>query len=207
MKKRLFAAILALTMVLSLSIPALAVSPDMKKVEYEGRGYVEVDFKTKVQYKNVSVTVKDPAGKALTAKITDKDDDDITFYVKGLKPGVKYDFTISGVRKGQSGSYGKVSGTFKTPKSELSVKEAEYDRREGELELEFCGRVRYSNPKVVIKDAAGRTYACRISELGRDEMEIAVKGLKSGLYTVKITGIRLYGEKTDTSITAAFRVK
>jgi hypothetical protein len=207
MKKRLFAAILALTMILCLSIPALAVSPEVRKAEYEGRGYVEVDFKTRVQYKNVSVTVKDPAGNALTAKITDKDDDDITFYVKGLKPGVKYDFTISGVRKGQSGSYGKVSGTFKTPKSELSVKEAEYDRREGELELEFCGRVQYNNPKVVIKDAAGKTYTCRICELDRDEMEIAVKGLESGKYTVKITGIRLYGEKTYTSITATFRVR
>ena len=61
--------------------------------------------------------------------------------------------------------------------------------------------------KVIIKDAEGRTYSCRISERDRDGMEIAVKGLASGKYTVKISGIRLRGDTAYTSITASFRVK
>ena len=122
MKKRFFAAILALVTIMSLAVPAMAAAPEPLKVEYEGRGYVEVEFKSKVQYKNASVTVKDPTGKKLTAKITEKDDDDITFYVKSLKPGTTYSFTISGIRKGQSGSFGTIKGSFKTPKSEPSVR-------------------------------------------------------------------------------------
>ncbi len=207
MKKRFFAAILALVTIMSMAVPAMAAAPEPLKVEYEGRGYVEVEFKSKVQYKNASVTVKDPTGKKLTAKITEKDDDDITFYVKSLKPGTTYSFTISGIRKGQSGSFGTIKGSFKTPKSELSVRKAEYDRKDGELELEFYGLVQYNKPKVIIKDALGKTYTCRISELRRDELEIVVKGLKCGKYTVKVSGIRLKGDKTYTTITASFRVK
>ena len=207
MKKRLVSAVLVLVLMICMAVPAMAAAPQVQKASYEGRGYVEVDFKTKVQYKNASVTVKNPSGKKLTVKITDRDDDDITFHVKGLKPNTKYTFVISGVRKGQSGAYGTVKGTFKTPKSELSVKKATYDKKDGELDLEFYGLVQFKNAKVVIKDAAGKTRSSRIAELGRDDMEIAVKGLKSGKYTVKITGIRLKGDKTYTAVTASFRVK
>ena len=207
MNKRLFTVILALVIMLCISIPAMAAAPEMLKTQYEGRGYVEVDFKTNVQYKNTTVTVKDPTGKTLAAKITEKDDDDITFHVSSLKPSTTYSFLISGIRKGRSGSYGTVKGSFKTPRSELSVKKAEYDRTDGELELDFYGLVQYKNPKVVIKDTTGKTYTCRISELDRDEMEIVVKGLKSGKYTAKISGIRLKGDNAYTSITASFRVK
>lgn len=207
MKRRFAAAMLALVVMVCMAVPAMAAAPEMQKAEYEGRGYVEVDFKTKVQYRNVSVVVEDPAGEALPVRITDKDDDDITFHVEGLKPSTQYTFTISGVRRGYAGAYGAVTGTFKTPKSELSVRKAKYDPRDGELELDFYGLVQYKNPRVVIRDAAGKVYACRISELDRDEMEIAVKGLESGKYTVKIIGIRLKGDTAYTSITASFRVK
>ena len=207
MKRRLTALILALACMLCLSVPALAASPQMLRAEYEGRGYVEVDFKTRVQYKNPSVKVTDPAGALLTAKITEKDDDDLTFLVKGLKADTSYSFTISGVRKGRSGSFGSVTGSFSTPKSELSVKEIEYDRRDGELELEFYGRVEYQKPKVVIKNAAGKTFACRISEKDRSGMEIDVRGLASGKYTLKISGLRLKGSTTYKTITTSFRVR
>lgn len=207
MKKRFAAMILAFAMLLGISIPVMAASPEIRKAKYEGRGYVEVDFSTKVQYKNASVTVTDPEGNELPVRITEKDDDDITFRVNDLKPNTKYTFTVSGVRRGRSGAYGTVTGTFKTPGSELSVRKAKYDSKDGELELDFYGLVQYKNPRVVIKDAEGRIYSCRISEQDRDGMEIAVKGLASGKYTVKISGIRLRGDTAYTSITASFRVK
>ena len=74
--KRFFALILTLTVLLGVSVPAMAASKDALKVQYEGRGYVEVDFNCRVRYKNTSVTVKDPSGNALAVKITEKDDDD-----------------------------------------------------------------------------------------------------------------------------------
>lgn len=207
MMKRFFALILTLTVLLGVSVPAMAASKDALKVQYEGRGYVEVDFNCRVRYKNTSVTVKDPSGNALAVKITEKDDDDITFHVDGLKPNTKYTFTVSGVKKGQSRSYGTYKGAFRTPKRGLSVKETEYNCRNGKLELEYRGSVQYKNPKATVTDSEGNTYPCRIIELEGDETEIIVKGLKNGRYTVKISGIRLKGDKTYTSVTASFRVK
>ena len=207
MKKRFLAVVLAMVVMLCSAVPALAAAPDLEKADYEGRGYVEVDFRTRVQYKNVEVQVMDAAGKPLAVRITEKDDDDMTFYVKGLKPGKAYTFTISGIRNGRSGSYGMVTGTFKTPKNELSVRKAVYDRRDKELNLEFYGRVQYKNPKVVIKDATGKTYPCQIEELDRDEMELAVTSLPKGKYTVKISGIRLQGDQAYTSIVKTFWVR
>ena len=207
MKKRFISALLVLAVMLCMTVPALAAAPETCKATYEGRGRVEVDFNTDVQYKNVSVTVRDPAGKKLSARITDKDDDDLDFSVTGLQANTKYSFVISGVRKEHSGAYGTVKGTFRTPKHELGVRKAEYDKGDKELELKFYGSVQYKNPKVVIRDAAGKTYSCRITDLDNHEMEIFVKGLRSGKYTVKISGIRLKGSRNYTSISATFRVK
>lgn len=207
MKKRILSVILVLAVMMSMAIPAMAEAPAKQKVSYEGGGCVEVEFTTRVQYKNVSVTVKNPAGKTMTVRITDLDDDEMNFCVDGLKPGTKYTFVIDGVRKGRTGSYGKVRGSFRTPADELFVKEAEYDRREGELELEFYGRIQVKNPKVVITDETGKTWSGRVTDLDGDELEIAVKGLKRGSYTVTITGIRLKGQQSYTSVTASFRVR
>ncbi len=207
MKKGIISAVLALAIMICMAVPALAAAPESHKTTYEGRGYVEVEFKTKVQYKNATVTVRNPDGNKMTVRITDLDDDEVAFYVKNLMPNTEYTFVISGIRAGRSGSYGTVRGTFQTPKSELSVRKASYDKEDGELELEFYGRVQYKNPRVVIKDAEGNIRSCRITELDSDEMEIVAKGLRSGRYTVKIIGIRLKGTTTYTSITTAFRVR
>ena len=90
MKKRIVSMVLALAMILSLSVNVFAAAPVIEDVEYEGRGLVEVEFKKDVRYKNVKVTVKNAAGTKMTAKIVDKDEDDLTFFVKNLKPGAKY---------------------------------------------------------------------------------------------------------------------
>ena len=207
MKKRIFAVLLMLALVLSMAIPVSAAAPTKQMVSYEGKGCVEVEFAGKVQYKNVSVTVRNPAGKAMTATITELDDDELSFRVDGMKPGTKYSFVIDGIRKGRSGSYGTVRGSFRTPADELFVKEAEYDRWDGELELEFYGRIQVKNTKAVITDEAGKTYTGRIVEVDGDELDIAVKGLKRGSYTVTVSGIRLKGETSYTTITASFRVR
>ena len=48
-------------------------------------------------------TFRNPAGKAMTAQITELDDDELSFRVEGLKPGTKYSFVIEGVRKARTG--------------------------------------------------------------------------------------------------------
>ena len=108
-KKKLIALVLVVLCMICATIPALAASASIKKTEYEGSGKVEVDFKKDVQYKSAKVTVKDSSGKSYTAKITEKDEDDLTFKVSSIKEGKTYTYTISGVRAGSSGSYGSVS--------------------------------------------------------------------------------------------------
>ena len=154
MKKRMITLVLALAMILSLSVNVFAAAPVVEKTEYEGRGYVEVEFTKKVQYKNVKVTVKNAAGKVMTAVITEKDSDDLTFRVSGVKPGAKYTYTISGVRAGRTGKYQSVTGSFKVPKWDPLIKDIDYDAEDKELEVEFVKRVQYKNLKVTLKDAA-----------------------------------------------------
>ena len=204
MKTKLIALIMAAILALS-AIPAFAATPTIKKTEYEGNGVVEVDFKKSVQYKNAKVLVKDSSGKFYTAKITDKDSDDITFKVSSIAAGKTYAYQISGVRSGKSGSYVKITGKFTVPAAKkLTIQKLECDVGDRELELEFSGRVQYKSAKVTVKDSAGKKYTARIEEKDSDSMEIYVKGLKKGKkYTVQISGVRLrntgsYGKVSKT---------
>lgn len=124
--KSFIAVLLCLVMILGSVMPVFAAAPAKEKVEYEGKGRVEVEFMSKVNWKNPVVTVKDSTGKNYTATIVKKDNDDITFAIKGYKEGEKYSFSISGVkRKGTSG-YGTVNGTVAIPaRTAQNIKRAE----------------------------------------------------------------------------------
>ena len=209
MKKILALALVMLSMI-SASIPAMAATASISKTEYEGSGKVEVEFKKDVQYKSAKVTVKDSDGKTYTAKITEKDEDDLTFKVTDIKDGKTYSYTISGVRSGGSGSYGKVTGSFKVPSAKkLSIKSLEYDREDKELGIEFSGKVQYSGAKVTVKDSDGNSYTAKIIEKESDEMEVRVSGLKKGVkYTVKVSGVRLKSLGGDyVSVSKSITVK
>ena len=75
----------AALMIVQLGAMPVLAAPQLQKTKYEKNGKVEVDFKGRVQYKNVKVTVKDSAGKAYSAYITDRDDDELEFVVKNYK--------------------------------------------------------------------------------------------------------------------------
>lgn len=178
----------------------------IEETEYEGSGYVEVDFKRNVQYKNAKVYVKDSSGKSYKASIKKRDSDDLTFYVKSIKAGKKYTYTISGVRAGRSGSYKKVSGKFSVPaKNKVSIKSIDYDHDDRELEVEFARKVQYKSTKVSVKDSTGKSYSVKILEKDSDSLELRVKGLKLGKrYTVKVSGVRSGGSGSYTSASRTF---
>lgn len=152
-----------------------------------------MDFKKKVQYKSAKVTVKDSDGKSYTAKISEKDNDELTFKVSSIAAGKSYTYMISGVRSGGSGSYGKVTGKFSVPAvKKLGIKSLDYDRGDKELEIDFSGNVQYKSAKVTVKDSSGKSYTAKITEKDSDSLEVQVKGLKKGSkYTVKVSGVRL----------------
>lgn len=205
--KKLVALMLALVLALSVSAPVLAARSLIEKVEYEGKGKVEVDFYGRVQYKNPAVTVKDADGKTYRARITDRDSDDLEFKVTGLKGGMTYRFTISGIRQRGASSYTSYSGKFAVP-AELSaskmIKKVEYEGR-GKVEVEFRGKVQYKRVKVTVQDAQGKTYAAKILDKDNDDLEFRVTGLKSGeTYSFTISGIRKRGAKAYTSYRGEF---
>ena len=209
MKKRFFAVLLVVAILLSVSLPAFAASAKIKKTEYEGNGFVDVDFKKNVQYKNVKVTVKDSSGKSYSASIQEKDNDDLTFYVKDIKAGTKYSYTISGIRAGKSGSYGKVSGSFKTPGSpstqSVAIKKVDFDADDREIEVEFTTKVQFKSAKVTVKDSSGKSYTTKIRKKGDDDIEVYVKGMKNGKeYTVTVSGVRVKGSGSYTSVSKTF---
>lgn len=124
--KRLLATMLAFAMAFStlLVMPVSAAAPQKKSIKYEGYGKVELEFRSKVQWKNAKVTVKDSTGKAYSVKILNKDNDEIEFKILQFKQGQKYTCTVSGVRQGRSGNYGKVSGSVTIPTTKVSESKA-----------------------------------------------------------------------------------
>ncbi len=205
MKKKLISLILALLVVFSLSAPALAASPLIKNIEYQGAGVVEVDFSKKLVTLKTKVSVKDADGNSYSVKITERDGDDLDFTVKGLKANTKYTVTITGLKADKSGTARKATASFKTPKTEFKIRDVEYDRGDKELDIDFFGRMQYKKVKVSVTDKNGKTYTCRIEEKDRDGMELFVSGLKKGkTYTVTITGIRLRGTSSYGKLSATF---
>ena len=206
MMKRSLSLLLAVLLLTLCAVPALAAAPKVQSTEYEGNGIVEVDFTTdNVRYKGAKVVVKDAAGKKLTATILEKDSDSITFKVKGVKAGKKYSYTISGVRKGNSGSYGKVKGTFTVPSGKLAIKEIVFDPAYDSLEVEFTTPVQFKNLKVTIEDENGDRLPVTNLETFPDELEMDVEGMEDGeTYTITISGVRVKGKGSYTSVSQRF---
>lgn len=194
--KKIVAALLVVVSLVTCALPALAAAPVVKKVKYEGSGKVEVEFtKENVRYRSARISVKDEDGKSYSARITEKDDDELSFKVSSIAAGKSYSFVVSGVRAGRSGSYGSVSGSFKTPAAgKLVIRDVDYDHEDRELELEFGSRVQYKSAKAVVKDASGKSYTVKILEKDSDSIELRVKGLSYGkTYGVQISGVRVKG--------------
>lgn len=205
--KKSFALLLVAALLLS-AVPAFAASASIRKIEYEGSGKVEVEFKQDVQYKSAKVKVWDEDGKSYSARIRDKDEDDLSFKVSSIAAGKEYKFTISGVRAGKSGSYGSVSGYFETPSSgrKVSIRDLDYDREDKELEIEFNCDVQYKSLKVQVQDEDGKSYSVKIRDKDEDSMEVRISGLKKGVkYGVKVSGVRAEGASSYTSVSKTFR--
>ncbi len=207
MKKRAFALLLASLMMFLFTVPVLADVPAVKETEYKGKGVIEVEFAAgRVTYKNVKVTVKDAAGGSLKTKIQRKDNDDIRFRVTGLKADSTYTYTITGVRTGKSGSFGTVTGSFKTPSDTPAIRKIKYDARDRELDIDFETKVQYRSLKVTVKDADGQLLKIRKISKDNDEIELKIAGMKKGqTYTVTISGVRVKGKGAYTTVKMTFR--
>lgn len=213
--RKLTAVVLSLTLVMSTcAVTAFAgtkssgSAPKIEKVKYDYKGKVEVDFYGKVRYKKAKVTLKDSSGNTYTAKILDKDNDEIEFRVNKYKYNTKYTFQISGVKKSKAKSYTTVKGSFSIPpKGAIIVKKAKYDRDDRELSIDFKTPVSWKKAKAEITDTSGKVYKARITDKDKDEIEIRISGLKSNsTYNYKISGIRAKDGGSYTTISGKFKV-
>ena len=135
---RILAALaLALSLICTLPLPALAAPPRLEEVEYRGNGIVEVEFLKKVSYKDAKVTVTGDDGKICRVSVTAKDKDDLTFKIRDYQEGASYTFTISGVRRKGTKKYGSLGA------SAFREKEIEKDSLRGVpvWDIEFRGKI------------------------------------------------------------------
>lgn len=178
-----------------LTVPALALSavtePAPFRAEYEGKGRVEIDFRRDATYQNLSVTAADAAGNSQTVTILEVDDDDLTFMIENIQPATDYTFTISGVKLPGDADFGSLTGEITTPAAgETSIQKIDFDAEDGELEIEFAGRVDYDNETVTVTAADGTALEARIIERENDSIEIRVSGVTRGEdYTVTVAGV------------------
>lgn len=182
---------IAIAAAMLLALPALAAVPEVFRAEYEGNGRVEIDFRNDVDYQNLEVTVTGPLGAPQNVTILELDDDELTFSIADILPETTYSYTVTGVREGRSGDYGSITGEFATPaEGAVVITELEGEADDGEIEIEFLGRVDYDNPTVTVTKADGTILDARIEERDGDSIELNARGLTRGEeYTVTITGV------------------
>ena len=133
--RRMFATLMITIWAIVAAVPAFA-APKVKKAEYEGKGRVEVDFNSKVKYKNVKVTVKDNKGATYSTTINEKDNDDLTFTIKNFKTGRTYTYTISGIKKSNE--------SRQPPRSKRSTMIRATEKSNLNSRPEYSGRARKS---------------------------------------------------------------
>lgn len=189
----------------------------VKEVEFdfEEEENLSIDFITKVSYKNTSVTVKDETGTNYTAKISEKDWDDMDLKVQNLSKNHTYTISINGIKPRKASAYGTLTikvqikeninddesltvqdlevTTTKT-KNEISIKEIEFDIEDSydNLSIDFDTKVKYKKGvSVTVKDETGTNYSAKIVEKDQDDMDIYIKNLsKNHRYTIVIDGIK-----------------
>lgn len=206
--RRMLVTLMLVIWTVAAAVPAFA-APKIRKAEYEGKGRVEVDFNSKVSYKNVKVTVKDDKGAGYSTRINEKDNDDLTFTINNFKTGRTYTYTISGVRKNGEKSYGKVIGkvSIPAPTTTPKVKKVDYDKNDKEVEFEFTARVQWKGAKVTITDG-NKNYVTRIIEKDSDSIEVKVSRLTPGRkYTYKISGVSVKDAGSYKTISGTFAAR
>lgn len=162
------AAIVAVTLLAASAVSSFAAAPAVRKVEYKGKGIVELEFRTDVNYKNVKVIVKNAAGKACKVKLLERDDDELKFKVTGLKSGKAYSYTVKGVRREHTGTFGNVSGKFKVPAAKISLKAAKSKAISNAVS-------KYHIKKATVRDCSAEVDTWR----GRSVWEVEFEGCKS----------------------------
>jgi len=179
--------------------------PKFEDIDYEGNGRVDVDFCSRVVYKDAKVKVKDSDGKSYTASIVARDNDEVDFKIKNFATGKTYTFTISGIKVSGTDKYTSVTGKVKIPAPSLYIKEVDCDIEDKELSVEFNCKVNYSGVKVTVKDSKGNTYSTKILEKDKDEIEVRVSGLKNGSkYTVSVSGVKRTDASSYTTVSKTF---
>lgn len=201
--KKLTAILLAAML---LTLPALAAAPEAERIEYEGNGFIEMDFIRDVSYENLSIAVRDFSGAEYPVTVFERDDDDLTFRAENLIPGETYEIIVSGIREGRSGDFGSVTGQISIPEAGIpAVRSIEYDAEDRELDIDFVEKVDFTDLQLEVTDLNGNAYATRIIETDRDGFEAKVDGLTRGeSYLARITGVSLSGLNDARTVTAEF---
>lgn len=185
------------------------------KTTCSSSGKVKVYFQKSVQYKKdaVSISVKDAAGKDVTASITSKCKKSLTFKVTGAVSGEKYSFTINGIKVKKQTEYGSVTGSFKMKQLKAKVRCSRFGKRISSkgtrvLTLKCNQRVYLKDATVTVKDAAGNTCPATIKKAGKKNILISISGLqKKTSYTITLTGIKTKSEANYGVVTATFKTR
>lgn len=180
------------------------------KQDDDNKNIVDVHFKTRVMWdENASISLTDGNGKNYSAKIIEKDDDDLEIYVEGIKDGTNYTANIQGIKGYDDSSYTNLKVTFETKKqqtksstkSSLKVKDVDFDREDKEVSFDFDKNIKAkSGAYIIIKDSNGNAYSSKNSRIICDEDDIELfldKNLTQGKkYTYEINGVK---ESTSNS--------
>lgn len=95
-------------------VPKSANKGIVKDVDYDyNEKELDIEFKTDVTYKSPKITITSEDGsKTYSARIIEREDDECTIYVKGLKVGSTYRFKLTGVKAEGASKSTAIQGNF-----------------------------------------------------------------------------------------------
>lgn len=101
------------TLTIQFSIPSSS-KLRVKDVDFDADDReITFDFNNDVTYKDAKVVITNASGsKTYTTKIVEKEDDELTVRVSGLKEGNSYQYKITGVKNANASSSKTISGSF-----------------------------------------------------------------------------------------------
>ena len=102
------------TLIIKARIPKSATKCIVEDVDYDyDDKELSIDFKGNVTYHSPKVTITNESGtKTFSSKIIERDNDECTIYVSGLKVGSTYRFKLTGVKAEGATKTTTVEGTF-----------------------------------------------------------------------------------------------
>lgn len=194
--KKIISLILGALLLLS----AAALAETQIRAEYEGFGYVELEFSRNVVWSDPRVTAVDSEGTPYDVQIIKVDEDDLKLRIPLIEDGRDYTLTLSGA----DGEAPASVSFFASPEKSSLIEEIDFDATDsaGIIEVDFNFDVVYdSGFSITITDMNGAEQSYYEIKKDSDGFDVHVGKLAvAQSHIITFTGVAAKDDKAPASL-------